>query len=39
MPYGYLTQEGYKGKVSENCWMLFDTEQEYLNYIEEKGEN
>ena len=33
-PYGYLTSEGYMGYISdENRYQLFDTEQEYLEYI------
>lgn len=34
-PYGYLVSDGYMGRVSELCWILFDTEQEYLDYIRE----
>lgn len=34
-PYGYLTKDGYMGRVSELCWILFSTEQEYLDYIKE----
>ena len=33
-PYGYVTSEGYMGYISdENRYQLFDTEQEYLEYI------
>ena len=33
-PYGYLTKSGYRGWVSRlNCWILFATESEYIDYI------
>lgn len=35
-PYGYVTSEGYMGYISEeNRYQLFETEQEYLEYITE----
>lgn len=32
--YGFHTASGYLGKV-KNKWMLFATEQEYNEYLEE----
>lgn len=32
-PYGKLYQTGYKGRLSDGSWVLFPTEQEYLDYI------
>lgn len=33
-PYGYLIDCGYKG-LTKNGWMLFTTEQEYIEYLED----
>jgi hypothetical protein len=33
-PYGYYTPYGYRGIVN-NRWMLFVSEEEYLDYIKE----
>ena len=36
MYYGYLVSTGYRGWVEkENRWMLFPTEQEYIEYVKE----
>ena len=38
MPYGYVINIGYMGWVeSQHRYVLFDTEEEYLEYIEEKA--
>lgn len=35
-PYGYLTSYGYRGWVEKlNKWMIFATEEEYKEYLEE----
>ena len=31
--YGYLTSSGYMGRVSNDCWILFDTEGQYVEYM------
>lgn len=31
-PYGYTTQNGYKGLIN-NKFILFPTEQEYIDYL------
>lgn len=38
MPYGYLTNYGYKGYVNGE-WRLFATEQEYEECIKEMEED
>ena len=39
-PYGYLTGSGYMGWVPfYNCYILFCTEKEYLDYIKEDERN
>ena len=39
MPYGYLVGSGYKGVVDDKgTEMMFPTEQEYIDYISQKGE-
>lgn len=35
MPKGYPTSYGYKGYVRDR-WMVFATQQEYLEYIREE---
>ncbi len=34
-PYGYLTKDGYFGRLADGTYRLFPTEQEYLEYIKE----
>jgi hypothetical protein len=34
-PYGYLIDSGYKGWIGDR-YMLFPTEQEYLDYISDQ---
>lgn len=35
-PYGYIVGSGYMGYVpSDEKWMLFASEEEYLEYISE----
>lgn len=35
MPYGYYTQCGYMGRLSSGIWMLFATQQDYIEYLNE----
>lgn len=35
MGYGYVVPDGYIGTVGQNSYMLFATEQDYKDYIEE----
>lgn len=39
--YGYVTQSGYMGRVRKNpeVWIVFPTEEEYVNYMKEQGGN
>ena len=34
-PEGYPTDSGYRGKI-DDTWMLFSTEEEYLEYLKNK---
>ena len=36
MYYGYYIPSGYKGKLKDGRWMLFATEQEYIEYMNEE---
>ena len=36
MPYGYYTQNGYKGLTNQG-WILFESENAYLEYINENA--
>lgn len=39
-PYGYLVADGYRGWVEElGSFMMFPTEQEYMDYIFTEVEN
>lgn len=33
--YGYVVPYGYMGMVEEGRWMLFPTDMEYYEYMEE----
>ena len=35
MPYGYITQGGYVGRLADGSFLQFETEQAYLDYITE----
>ena len=35
MPYGYYTQSGYRGLLPNGRWMLFVSDEEYIEYLEE----
>ena len=35
--YGYLVPSGYMGRISDLCWILFDTEDEYVTYMKERS--
>lgn len=32
-PYGYPVSSGYMGLINNNVWMLFATEDDYIEYI------
>lgn len=36
MYYGYNTKYGYMGRLRDGRWMLFATEKEYTEYINEE---
>lgn len=36
MYYGYDIKCGYMGRLNDGRWMLFPTEQEYIDYINEE---
>lgn len=35
MAYGYITDFGYYGRMKDGRWILFSTEGEYLQLLEE----
>jgi|GEM_PF-6868762 len=35
MAYGYVTESGYYGRMKDGSWILFSTEGEYLQLLEE----
>ena len=35
MLYGYHVSNGYKGRLEDGSFMLFPTEQEYVEYFKE----
>lgn len=35
VPYGYLTKDGYFGRLFNGKWMMFATENEYIEWLDE----
>ena len=33
--YGYPVSNGYMGRLRDGTWMLFETEEEYKDYLKE----
>ncbi len=38
LTYGYHTQSGYMGRLASGRWVLFPTQEEYLEQLEEVEE-
>ena len=37
--YGYLVSNGYMGRLRDGSWILFDTEEQYKEYLKEEGDD